>query len=322
MSSQKSTARWYLVPFVILIGAAAGFGYWKSLQDKLPEGLYLANGRLEATEVQIATKYPGKIERIFFDEGQRVEKGQALAKMDTATLDAQKAQALAEVARAQDSLTAAQANVVLRQSEQSLAAKDLTRFRQLLRTGNASKQLVDQHQTRYDTANAALNAANSNVSAAQAAIRAAEAQVAQIETHITDSTLYAPISGMIQLKVAEEGEVLAAGGRIFLMINPADQFMNVYLPTAVAGKLSVGDDARIVLDALDQPLPAKVQFVSIKSQFTPKEVETFNERQKLVFRVKLRLQDAENIPAAKPGMPGASYVRTDKNVAWPAVLNH
>lgn len=322
MSSQKSTAKWYLVPFVGLIIAAAGFGYWKSLQDKLPAGFYMANGRLEATEVQIATKYAGKIERIFFDEGDPVEKGQLLAKMETATLEAQLAQAQAEVMRAKDSLTAAQANTVLRQSEQNLAAKDLKRFRELLRTGNASKQLVDQHQTRYDTATAALNAANSNVSAAQAAIKAAQAQVTQITTYITDSSLYAPMSGVIQLKVAEEGEVLAAGGRIFLMINPADQYMNVYLPTTVAGKLVVGDDARIVLDALDQPLPAKVQFIALKSQFTPKEVETFNERQKLVFRVKLRLLDSASIPAAKPGMPGISYVRTDSAIAWPANLNN
>jgi HlyD family secretion protein len=105
-----------------------------------------------------------------------------------------------------------------------------------------------------------------------------------------------------------------------MMIDPSDQYMNLYLPASVVGKLTVGADARIVLDALpDQALPAKITFVAAKSQFTPKEVETRDERQKLVFRVKLRLTDPSAVPQAKPGMPGAGYVRT-ADVNWPANL--
>ena len=105
-----------------------------------------------------------------------------------------------------------------------------------------------------------------------------------------------------------------------MMIDPSDQYMNLYLPASVVGKLTVGADARIVLDALpEQPLPAKITFVAAKSQFTPKEVETRDERQKLVFRVKLRLNDPSAVPQAKPGMPGAGYVRT-ADVDWPANL--
>ncbi len=94
--------------------------------------------------------------------------------------------------------------------------------------------------------------------------------------------------------------------------------MNVYLPSALAGRLAAGDEARIVLDALrEQPLPAQVAFVAAKAQFTPKEVETRDERQKLVFRVKLRLTDPAAVPQAKPGMPGSAYVRHDADVSWP-----
>jgi len=96
--------------------------------------------------------------------------------------------------------------------------------------------------------------------------------------------------------------------------------MNLYLPASVTGGLTVGSEARIMLDALPkQPLPAKISFVAAKSQFTPKEVETRDERQKLVFRVKLRLTDPGAVPQAKPGMPGAGYVRT-ADLNWPANL--
>jgi len=144
--------------------------------------------------------------------------------------------------------------------------------------------------------------------------------VAQLTSEIEDSSLRAPIDGIIQLRLAEPGEVLGAGGRVLLLIDPNDQYMNLYLPASVTGRLTVGSDARIVLDALpDQPLPAKISFVAAKSQFTPKEVETRDERQKLVFRVKLRLTQPSAVPQAKPGMPGAGYVRT-ADLDWPANL--
>jgi len=158
------------------------------------------------------------------------------------------------------------------------------------------------------------------VSAVSAAIGAAQAQVAQLTSEIDDSSLRAPIDGVIQLRMAEPGEVLGAGGRVLLLIDPNDQYMNLYLSAAVAGRLAVGDEARVLLDALpDNPLPAKISFVAAKSQFTPKEVETRDERQKLVFRVKLRLVQPSAVPQAKPGMPGAGYVRIAP-VEWPANL--
>ena len=280
----------------------------------------MGNGRLEATEVQIAAKTPGRLAEVLVDEGDRVTQGQLLARMDTRTLEASRAQAEAEVLRARQTLAANEANVQLRKSEKLLASQELTRFRQLSQRGFASGQQLDQQQARFDTSNAAVVAAQAQVAAAKAAIGSSEAQVAQLTSEIDDSSLRAPINGVIQLRLAEPGEVLGAGGRVFMMIDPSDQYMNLYMPASVVGKLTVGADARIVLDALpDQALPAKIAFVAAKSQFTPKEVETRDERQKLVFRVKLRLTDPSAVPQAKPGMPGAGYVRT-ADVAWPANL--
>lgn len=240
--------------------------------------------------------------------------------MDTRTLEAQRNQAEAEVLRARENLNAAQANVQLRQSELLLAQQELGRSQSLFKHGYVSAQIIDQLQSRIGTGNAAVTAARAQVSAVSAAIGAAQAQVAQLTSEIDDSQLRAPIDGVIQLRMAEPGEVLGAGGRVLLLIDPNDQYMNLYLSASVAGRLTVGDEARVLLDALpDKPLPAKISFVAGKSQFTPKEVETRDERQKLVFRVKLRLTQPSAVPQAKPGMPGAGYVRTAP-IAWPANL--
>ena len=320
MSSNSRISHYFVIPLAVLLIAAGGFGYWKSRLDSLPEGISMANGRLEATEVQIAAKTPGRLAEVLVDEGDRVTQGQLLARMDTRTLEATRAQAEAEVLCARQTLAANEANVQLRQSEKRLASQELARFRQLSQRGFASGQQLDQQQARFDTSNAAVVAAQAQVAAAKAAIGSSEAQVAQLTSEIDDSSLRAPINGVIQLRLAEPGEVLGAGGRVFMMIDPSDQYMNLYMPASVVGKLTVGADARIVLDALpDQALPAKIAFVAAKSQFTPKEVETRDERQKLVFRVKLRLTDPSAVPQAKPGMPGAGYVRT-ADVAWPANL--
>ncbi|MBA4360366.1 MULTISPECIES: HlyD family secretion protein [Pseudomonas] len=310
--------------FAFLLGAvllaAGGFGYWKSTLSRLPEGLYVGNGRLEATEVQIASKTAGRLAEVLVDEGDKVTKGQLLARMDTRTLEAQRNQAEAEVIRARENLNAAQANVQLRQSEQRLAHQELSRSQELFKRGFSSGQTIDQQQSRFETSNAAVTAARAQVSAVGAAIGAAQAQVAQLTSEIDDSSLRAPIDGVIQLRMAEPGEVLGAGGRVLLLIDPNDQYMNLYLATSVVGRLAVGDEARILLDALPgQPLPAKISFVAAKSQFTPKEVETRDERQKLVFRVKLRLTQPSSVPQAKPGMPGNGYVRTAP-IGWPANL--
>lgn len=316
----QHTPRIFAGALLVLLAAAGGLGYWKSLHDRLPEGLAMGNGRLEATEVQIASKVPGRLAEVLVDEGDKVTRGQLLARIDTRTLEAQRTQAEAEVARARENYAAAQATVQLRQSEQLLASQELKRIREMFQRKYASQQLLDQQQARFDTSNSAVVAAKAQLAAINAAIGAAQAQVAQLASEIDDSSLRAPLDGVIQLRLAEPGEVLGAGGRVLLLIDPSDQYMNLYLPASTAGRLTIGDEARIVLDALpDQALPAKISFVAAKAQFTPKQVETRDERQKLVFRVKLRLTAPDAVPQAKPGMPGAGYVRT-ATVDWPANL--
>jgi len=320
MPAQRRTLITWALAILILSLAGASFGYWHWRQTPLPADFDWTNGRLEATEVQIASKMPGRLAQVLVQEGDKVRAGQLLARMDTRTLEAQLHQAEAGVLGARQNVAAAQATVQLRQSEQLLAQQDLVRVRKMFERGFYSAQAMDQQQSRLDTSTSAVKAARAQVEALQASIGAALAQVASLQSEIDDNSLLAPIDGLVQLRMAEPGEVLAAGGQVFLLIDLNDQYMNLYFPAATAGKVTIGDEARIVLDALPgQGLPARISFVEDKSQFTPKEVETRDERQKLVFRVKARLINPLDTPQAKPGMPGVGYVRTT-SADWPTTF--
>lgn len=147
MSAHKKPSRLFVLPLLIALLAAGAFGYWKSLQDRLPEGVYEANGRLEATEVQVATKYPGRLAEVLVAEGDSVTVGQLLARIDTRTLEAQRSQAESEVLRARENVAAAEATVHLRVSERRLAQQDLARFRELYARGMpaVSKLISNKH---------------------------------------------------------------------------------------------------------------------------------------------------------------------------------
>ena len=174
------------------------------------------------------------------------------------------------------------------------------------------------------TANASIASARNRVSQADASIAEAEARVASLQSNLDDLTLKSPVDGRILYRLAEPGEVLSPGGRVFSILDLNDVYMYIYLSSAEAGSVELGSEARIVLDALpDKPIPCTVTYVSPRNQFTPKEVETRDEREKFMFRVKLKVdQDwlQQNVNIAKPGMPGVGWVKTSPDTVWPANL--
>jgi HlyD family secretion protein len=169
----------------------------------------------------------------------------------------------------------------------------------------------------YDTAVAGLDAAKATIVADQAA-------VAEIQSQIDDSTLVAPRYGRIEYKLAQPGEVLAAGGRVLTLVDLTNIYMTIFLPAGEAGRLVLGDDARVILDPIPQyVVPAKVTFVAPEAQFTPKTVETSEEREKLMFRIKLTIPPdlvQRYAERAKTGVRGIGYVRTSPNAVWPDYL--
>ncbi|KWZ48451.1 hemolysin D [Burkholderia savannae] len=333
--------------------ALGGYYGWTQLRHQGPGDAFAnGNGRIEATEIDVATKLPGRIDEILVDEGDFVKAGQPLASMQIQVLRAQYDEATAQrqralntaagvesqVAQRKSDKAAAQAMVVLRDSELDAAKRRLARSETLSREGASSMQELDDDRARARSAQAAVSAAAAQVAAAQAAIEATEAQlvaahsavtaadatVARVQADIDDSKLESPRDGRVQYRVAQPGEVLPAGGKVLNLVDLSDVYMTFFLPETVVGKVALGADARIILDAApNYVIPATVSFVSSTAQFTPKTVETANERQKLMFRVKARIDREllqKHLKLVKTGLPGVAWVRVDQSKPWPAQL--
>jgi len=352
MTMTKSGRR-RLIAALVLVLALAGYYAWQKFGgSNLPAGIASGNGRIEAVEIDVSTKAPGRIREILVTEGDFVTAGQVLARMDTDQLEAQRRQATAQVHRAAVSVdtakslvtqreaerTAAMAILAQREAQLDTADRKLGRSEQLIKTSAVSQQVLDDDRAAAQGAKAAVAAAQAQVAASDAAISAsralvidagaavdaAEAALESIAVEINDSTLKSPRDGRVQYRVAQPGEVLSAGGRVLNLVDLGDVYMTFFLPTAQAGRVAIGAEVRLVLDAVPQyVIPAKATFVADVAQFTPKTVETEEERQKLMFRVKAHISPEllrKYIQQVKTGLPGMAYVQLDPKTEWPARL--
>ena len=350
----NSTLKNRLILLAIAVAVLAAGAYaWTTLRPQGPgNGLVSGNGRIEATEIDVAAKLGGRVQSIVVKEGEFVKAGQPLAHMQIDTLEAshdeakaRHQQAVAAVANAEAQVAvresdrqAALALVAQRQSELDAAQRRLARSQTLVREGASSDQEVDDDRARErslqaavvasraqaEAAQAAITAARTQVASARAAVTAAQATVARIKADIDDSALVAPRSGRVQYRIAQPGEVIGGGGKVLNLVDLSDVYMTFFLPEAVAGKLAVGSEVRIVLDAAPQlVIPARVSFVASTAQFTPKTVETASERQKMMFRVKAQIAPEllqKHVQLVKTGLPGMAWLKLDANAPWPAHL--
>ena len=315
----------YLVAGTLVLLAGGGFMLWRSWQvEEVPPGFAAGNGRIEATEVDVATKAPGRVEAVLVKEGDMVEAGQVLAQMDVAVLRAVLHEAEAGQRQAEEDRNVSIAIAEQREAEHALAQKDLERAVQIAKQNAISQQELDTAVTKEQTANTVWGAAKAQITSTEAAIELAAAKIEKAKADIADATLRSPCGGRVEYRLVEPGEVIPAGGKVVTLLDITDVYMTFFLPTTQAGKVAIGADARIVLDALPGlPIPAKVSFVSPTAQFTPKEVETRTEREKLMFRVKVKVDPellkhyAERV---KTGLPGMGYVQIDATAAWPESL--
>jgi HlyD family secretion protein len=325
-TARRRRFRALLVLALLLGGAGGGYAWWHATRTALPAGIAFGNGRLEADEIDIDTKYAGRIAEISADEGDLVKAGQVVARMDTQDLEASLQKSEAQVRQAQRAVDEANANVDQQKSQVLLAQQEMDRASTLVQKGFETKEVVDQRRQQLDGANAALDGANARVIELEHALDAATHDVELYKVQIADNTLIAPRDGRIQYRIANIGEVLPAGGKVFAMLDTSDVYMDIYLPTEAAGKVRFAAAARIVLDAYPgTAIPAKVSFIATQAQFTPKTVETQDERDKLVFRVRVQI-DPERLrsraDAVRSGLPGVAYVLTDRNAIWPASLQN
>jgi HlyD family secretion protein len=290
----------------------------------MPEGIVKSNGRLEATQVDVSAKYPGRLATLTVNEGDEVTAGQVVATISSPETEAQLRNAQAQVLKARRALAEANALIAQRKSDLDFAGPDYERAKQLVERGNISRQATDSRRNKLEAAEAAYVAANAQRDQAEASIKAAEADVERYQSMLVDLVLVAPRSGRVQYRLARSGEVVAAGQRVLTILDLNDVYMTIYLRAEQAGKLALGDEVRTILDPVPQyVLPATISFVATEAQFTPKSVETAEEREKLMFRVKLQA-DPEVLSKyhrhVKTGVRGLGFVRTDPKVPWPAEL--
>ena len=346
----KTNLKTAMISAVLLAAAAGAFMIWGPLRENgLGDGFVSGNGRIEATEIAVATKLAGRVKEILVAEGEFVKAGQPLARMEIESLQAQREEALARLQQAKEAVSGAEVQVALRQSdyqatlavvaqresELDAAQRRLPRSEKLAKDGFYSDQVLDDDRTRVRSGQAALAAARSQsqaartaiaaagtqVTGAQANVKALEATLERIDVELADSELKAPRDGRVQYLVARPGEVLGAGGRVLNLLDLSDVYMTFFLPETAAGRVALGSEVRLVLDIAPQyVIPAKVSFVASEAQFTPKTVETASERQKLMFRVRAQIDRElllKHLEQVKTGLPGVAWLKLDANAQWP-----
>lgn len=358
-----------LIPLLLLLGLLllAGGVVWRQWRGEaaLPEGLILANGRLEGDRYTLASKFPGRIGQLLAREGDEVEQGQVLVRLEDDQARAKLAQAQASLAALQASLAAAQQELAILRRQVPLkidtakadiahaeaafaaakarthqARKDATRYTKLAKTGGIDQYRADQANLAWEvaradlaTAMAALTQANKRlaearlgeqsiqakeqaVAAAQAQRDQAQAGVVEARSVLDDLVITAPVAGMITSRIVDPGEVVVAGAPLLTIVDLDRLYLKVYVPERQIGRLHLGLAARVFSDAFPhQPFPARVRYIASRAQFTPKEVQTPDERVKLVYAVRLYL-DANPQHRLTPGLPADALIRWRDGVAW------
>jgi HlyD family secretion protein len=315
---------------VLVVLAAASALPGGACRKALDSGLIVASGHVEATEVLVSTKVAGIVLSRAVEEGQTVSAGQELARIDTTdtrlSLDAaraERAQAEAELrlrlagSRVED-VREAQAQVARAEADLGGAQKDLDRMQGLLSAGSGTTKGRDDARTRRDVAQSALDAASERVrrleagfrreekDAARARLAGADARIAQLEQQLKDALVLSPVAGVVTETLAETGELAARGTGIVVVTDLANAWLNAYVAETDLAQLRLGQQAEVATDD-GQLRKGHVSFVASRAEFTPKNVQTRDERVKLVYRIKLALENADGL--FKPGMPATARLQ-------------
>jgi len=312
---------------VILGVAALGLAVWFGLiaPRRNRDGL-AASGTVEATEALLGFQVPGRVAAVLVNEGDAVSAGQELAQLDRAELQARLAGARAQSRAARAMLTElrrgfrpeelAQGRAALRAAEQRRtdAERERDRSRRLYEGGAISRQALEQAETAATVAETQEEQAREQlalleagprverIEAQRAAVLQADAAVAQAEATLANAVITAPFAGIVTVRNREPGETVPAGGAVLTLMNPDDRWVRIYLRGDVVGRAGVGQSATITADAFpDKTYSGQVAVIANEAEFTPRNVQTVEERVKLVYAVKVRITDDPTFDL-KPGL--------------------
>jgi HlyD family secretion protein len=322
----KRAWKWIAACAAVAIVAFIGIKYAIKKKNALPEGIASGNGRIEGKLVDVSAKEPLRVKEILVDEGALVKPGQVVVKLDTVTLESELAEANAAVQAAEEKLAVARANIVKQKSEIDLAGVEATRSKRLVEQGAGAQRELDVRNTKVETTRAGLSEVEAMLATATQNVEVAKKNAATIQTRIDDATLRSPVTGRVLYRLVEPGEVLAPGGKALTLVNLDDIYMEIFLPSEQAAAVKIGAEGRVTVDyEPKRAIAGQVSFVSPEAQFTPKQVETKSEREKLMFRVKIQLSKdvvGQYIERIKTGVRGVGYVKVKESAVWPARLQN
>lgn len=315
----------YLIPAVIVLAALAT---WLVLRNgNGSNGSLFASGTVEGTEADLGFQVPGRVAEVGPHEGDDVTKGEQVAMLDTTELGAAQAAAQAQLAAAQARLTelergsrpeeVAKARAAVRSATQRAreARRDAERAERLYQGGAISQQARDRATTARDVAEASLDQAQQALSlvragprkevvaAQRAMVRQARANLERANAALDNAIIHAPFSGLVTVRHREPGEIVGPGAPVLTLLNPNDRWVRIYVRENEIGRVHLGEKATITSDTYpDSTYQGTVTFIGSQAEFTPRNVQTQEERIKLVYPVKVRITGDPNFEL-KPGIP-------------------
>jgi HlyD family secretion protein len=324
-----------LLGALVLVAVVTIVAGWRLARDTKGTQVLEANGTIEATEVEVSSKLPGRIAQLLVKEGDTVQAHQVIARLDTSEIEAEVAQQRAALARAEavlkellagsrpQEIEEARANLHQAEVNLKLAKDDWDRFDSLFREGAISAQERDRAKNRVEVAESQVKAARERydlvrlgprpeaIEAARHERDRAKAALEWARVRLRDSTILSPISGIVLTKRAEQGEVITPGFPIVILVDPEDLWLRVYIPESEIGRVKLGQTAAVTVDTFpNRTFGGKVTEISAKAEFTPRTVQTRKERVNLVFGVKLALDNPERL--LKPGMPADAEIMVEE----------
>lgn len=256
------------------------------------------SGTIEILEVEISSKIMGKVEKINFDEGDNVREGDLLAVLEHNELNAQENQFSAGFSASKEQVNQIEAQL-------KNAEDNYNRAKDLFKTGSFSQQQLDAAETQYKVLSSQLKSAN------QVCIQI-QAQYDYVKAQISNAYLKAPISGVILQKNAEIGEIVSPGMSILTVGDLSKPWLKIYIPETKLGKVKLNDKASVKADTFpDKKYEGRVVYISSKAEFTPKNVQTKEERVRLVYAIKIALENTNE--ELKAGMPADGYIYVKNN---------
>ncbi|MCI4454598.1 MAG: efflux RND transporter periplasmic adaptor subunit [Thermodesulfobacterium sp.] len=304
-----------VLPILIVLVLFVGLSLYFFKKQEKPRGLLILHGRVEGKEINIGSKVQGRIIRLYKRESEPVKKGELLAELRPDEYLAMLSSAQKEVQAAEETVLMAQSYLIKSQAKLEQAKRDLERYRALFQEGLVSKRDLEIVELNYTSALSELKVNEKYVAQAKAKQSSALQRLKEVEVSYRETKIYAPADGVILSRVAEEGEVVNPGQVIYTMVDLNKLYIKVYIPEPELGKVKLGQQARVYVDAYpDRYFNGTLTRVYEQAEFTPKNVETKDERVKLVFGAEVSVENPEGL--LKPGMPADVVLKIDPKAEW------